>query len=186
MAKTIRFQFMPEKFANAVTYLALKCPGPTKMKICKLLFYADKRHLLKYGRPITGDQYYKLPHGPIPTRGLDMLRGKAGEAEVALLEKYISIVGNCIYPRRAPDKKVFSKTDLASMDWVCKQYGQLGAIELRRISHTEPSWIKAEERGPMDFALFFESTPEARAVKKLVELEQESRDVLDPFRAERR
>lgn len=185
MAKVIRFRFMPDKFANAVAYLALKCPGTTKMKICKLLFYADKRHLVKYGRPITGDQYYKLPHGPVPTRGLDMLRGNASAAEVALLKKYISMVGNGVFPRRAPDKKIFSKTDLETMDWVCRKYGQLNAATLRRLSHNEPSWTKAKDSGPMDFALFFEGEPGSGDIKKLVELEQDSRDVLVQFRAEK-
>lgn len=186
MAKSIRFHFMPEKFASAVAFLALKCPSPTKLKICKLLFYADKEHLVKYGRPITGDRYYKLEYGPVPTRGLDMLRGNAGEAEIALLEKYVSVVGNSIFPKRAADKTVFSKSDLEVMEEVCKRYGDLSATDLGRRSHKEASWIQAVDAGPMDYALFFEGKPEAGIIKELVELEQESRDVLDPFRAERR
>ena len=39
----------------------------TRGKIAKLLFFADKRHLVQYGRPITGDWYAALQHGPLPS-----------------------------------------------------------------------------------------------------------------------
>jgi uncharacterized phage-associated protein len=58
MTKRVRFQFDPEKFVDAVAYLAQACPSSTKLSICKLLYFADKEHLLRYGRPILGDHYY--------------------------------------------------------------------------------------------------------------------------------
>lgn len=57
-----------------------------------------------FGRPITGDHYYKLAHGPIPTRGLDLLRGQGSPAEVALLQKYVTVIGVTIHPRQAPER----------------------------------------------------------------------------------
>jgi Protein of unknown function (DUF4065) len=79
MAK-LRFRFNAAKFVNAVAYLAQACPNSTKMTVCKRLYYADKEHLVKYGRPILGDHYYRLEHGPVPTHGLDMLRRHSGPA----------------------------------------------------------------------------------------------------------
>ena len=87
MAK-LRFSFNSGKFVNAVAYLAQHCPNSTKMSVCKQLFYADKEHLTRFGRPIVGDHYYRLDHGPVPTRGLNILRNRASEAEQALLDKY--------------------------------------------------------------------------------------------------
>lgn len=185
MAKTITFVFKPDKFVNAVAYFALRCPDVTKLKVCKLLFYADKEHLLRYGRPIVGDRYYQLPYGPIPTRGLDILRGKSLPAEEALLEKYVSVVDAKIFPKRNPDKKVFSKSDLEIMEDICSRYGHLSANQLMRLSHKEPSYIKANPSGSMDYLLFFEGRPDLDAIKHLVEAEQETRDVLGRFRAEK-
>ena len=112
----LRFRFNAEKFVNAVAYLAQNCPGSTKLTICKHLYLADKEHLVRYGRPVLGDHYYKLPHGPIPTRGLDLLRGRATAPENALLDKYVSVVGEAVHPKRQPNRKVFSKTDLEVLD----------------------------------------------------------------------
>jgi len=52
----IRFKYDVEKFANAVAYFAsINIPDLTKLKISKLLFFVDKLHLQRYGRPVTGD-----------------------------------------------------------------------------------------------------------------------------------
>jgi uncharacterized phage-associated protein len=184
MAKRLRFSFSPEKFVNAVAYLAQACPQSTKMTICKHLYFADKEHLVRYGRPITGDQYYKLDHGPIPSVGLNMLRQKASPSQNALLEKHVSVVGKRVHPKMPASRKVFSKSDIEVLDWVVKRYGKVSAAKLRALTHTDAAWKEAGERCQMDYALFFEENlPEAAAVKELTEEEQHSRDLLSPYAA---
>lgn len=183
MAK-LRFRFNAAKFVNAVAYLAQACPNSTKMTVCKQLYYADKAHLVKYGRPILGDHYYCLEHGPVPTYGLDILRHRSNPAANALLDKYVSVIGDSIHPKQAPDRKVFSKSDLAVLDQVVKKYGNLSAVELRRKAHSEPPWSRSHDRCPIDYELFFEEQPGSEEIRALAEEEQESRDLLRPYAAE--
>ena len=64
----IRFQFSPSKLVQAIAYFAWKkVPQLTKLKTAKLLYFADKHHLLAHGRPILGDVYFCMPHGPVPS-----------------------------------------------------------------------------------------------------------------------
>lgn len=179
----LRFRFSAEKFVNAVAYLARSCPGSTKMTVCKHLFFADREHLLKYGRPITGDHYYKLEHGPIPTVGLNMLRGKADPARNALMKEYVSVEGTTVRPRKDADRSVFSKSDLEILEWVVEKYGCWSAAALRRKSHRQAAWLQSDDTGIIDFALFFEGEPSATVMKELAEAEQESRDLLRPYAA---
>ena len=86
------FDFRPEKFASAVAYLVQLKPGLTKKQLCKLLFLADKQHLLRYGRTITGDRYFALEQGPIPTEGLNALNGKGRFASA--LQRYGRLEGD--------------------------------------------------------------------------------------------
>jgi uncharacterized phage-associated protein len=183
MAK-LRFRFNVVKFVNAVAYLAQACPNSTKMTVCKQLYYADKEHLVKYGRPIIGDHYYCLEHGPIPTHGLDMLRHRSNPASNALLEKYVSVIGDSVHPKQLPDRKVFSKSDLAVLDHVIKKYGELSAAALRRKTHAEAPWMNSDDRCPIDYELFFEGQPGAEEIRALAEAEQESRDILRPYVAD--
>jgi uncharacterized phage-associated protein len=177
----LRFRFNPEKFVNAVAYLAQACPRSTKLTICKHLYFADREHLVRYGRPITGDRYYKLRHGPIPTRGLDMLRSKAAASENALLEKYVSVIGNSVRPEQRANRKVFSKSEFEVLEWVVKTYGKMSARALRERTHAETPWRKSDDNCPIDYALFFEDRPGTEEVKELAQAEQESRDLLRPY-----
>jgi len=179
----LRFRFNRVQVVSAVAYLAHACPSSTKLMICKLLYFADKEHLLKYGRPITGDRYYHLKDGQIPTHGLDMLRGRADAASNALLEKYVTVIGNFVHPKRAADKRVFSKSDLEILNLVAGRYGKMTAHQLWKLAHDEPTCKETEVGGVIDFALFFKGRPEAEAVKALAEQEQESRDVLHSYAA---
>jgi uncharacterized phage-associated protein len=179
----IRFDFRPEKFVNAIAFLAQSCPGVTKMKACKILFFADKEHLRRFGRPIVGDHYYRLPHGPIPTRGLDMLRGKAHPSAHALMEKHVEVIGDVIRPRIPVDMQVFSKSDIEVLESTCRTHGAKSAAQLRALSHRDRAWVEADQNGPMDYALFFGEDDSGQRMRELVESEQSSRDALRPFRA---
>ena len=54
----VRFEFDFEKALAALVYLAKRRKGGLDIySVCKLLFLADKYHLVKYSRPITGNHY---------------------------------------------------------------------------------------------------------------------------------
>jgi uncharacterized phage-associated protein len=179
----ISFTFKPEKLVNAIAYFVRNCSNVGRTKACKLLYFADKEHLLRYGRPITGDRYYRLKHGPIPTKGLNMLRGVSTPANAALLTYWLSLEDESIKLKRRPDLKVFSKSDLRVLEEVCGKYGRYSASYLSRLSHREAPWKKTKQNEAIDFELFFDGRPEADDIKKLVKCEQQSRKVLASYRA---
>ena len=47
--------FNSEKSLQAVLYIANRVERKDFHKIFKVLYFADREHLIKYGRPITGD-----------------------------------------------------------------------------------------------------------------------------------
>lgn len=179
----IRFTFKPEKLVNAIGFFAANCANVGRTKACKLLYFADKEHLLRYGRTITGDHYYRLQHGPIPTMGLNMLRGMSTPANAALLSRWLSLEDDTITPKRKPDLKVFSRSDLRILEEVCAKYGKHSATYLSRISHREAPWKKTRRNEAIDFELFFEGRPEAENMKGIVKSDQKGRKVLASYRA---
>jgi uncharacterized phage-associated protein len=179
----ISFTFKPEKLVNAITFFVKNCSNVGRTKACKLLYFADKEHLLRYGRTITGDRYYRLQHGPIPTNGLNMLRGKSTAANAALLGQWLSLEDDNIKLKRRPDLTVFSKSDLRVLEEICTKYGKYSAGYLSRLSHREAPWTKTAQNEAIDFELFFEGRPEADDIKELVKSEHKSRKVLALYRA---
>ena len=169
----IRFQFQPRKFASAVAYIAEHKAQVTKKEICKLIFFADQRHLLQYGRTITGDKYNALPQGPVPSRGLDMLNEhqEAPASDIETMREFGKVRGWVFYPTRAADRSVFSRSDLRVMDEILAEMGKLTADQLEDLSHEEPAWRKTGQAQRMDFDLFFEGHPEFEEMRSLVSIE---------------
>ena len=166
----VSFTFKPRKFASVVAYLAARRPGITKKVLCKIIYFADKEHLLRYGRPITGDHYYALEQGPVPTRGLDAINAKNKHPEDdAAVAQYGRLRGWTFeWNGQPPDLKALSKSDIKVLDEVFGRIGHLAAWELEELSHREAAWARAVQDGPMDFALFFEDAPDAERMKEIL------------------
>ena len=65
------------KIIQSLVFIASKMEDKTVdvMKAYKLLWLADRCHLRMYGRTITGDKYYALPMGLVPTDAKHILDG---------------------------------------------------------------------------------------------------------------
>jgi uncharacterized phage-associated protein len=174
----VRFEYDRERTSAALVYLATKKIFKLdKYKICKLLFLSDNRHLIQYGRPITGDTYYALDWGPVPSNTLHALNDEDPLAEtIARLFKATS--GK--YPRyslksskstKAEAKKLIeellSESDIEVLDEIIAKHGSRSFPELFKITHSMPAYYKAWARrgyaysSPMNFEEFFEENPEA-------------------------
>jgi len=200
----IRFRFTPEKLVQALTFFARRgVRDLDKMKAAKLLFHADKYHLLKYGRPVIGDEYACMEYGPVPSTSLnvmnDVLAGDEHFPPTAkdLFDEYLTVEKSVFkkYPvfraKREPDLDVFSDSDIEALDYSFQTFGAKSAWKLSQESHQEPCWKAANQgRSPgssvmMDYRLFFEGHPEAADMLRLVEAQQEDREASDDFAAYR-
>ncbi len=61
------FNLNKEKAANSLLFVVEKLEKADAHKIYKILYFADQKHLLKFGRPIFGDTYLKMQYGPVPS-----------------------------------------------------------------------------------------------------------------------
>ena len=200
----LRFRFAPEKLVQALALFAERgVRDLDKMKAAKLLFHADKYHLLKYGRPVIGDQYACMEYGPVPSASLNVMNDVVAQdphfppVEKALFDEYLTIERSMFkkYPvfraRKEPDLDVFSDSDIEALDYSQKTYGAKSGWELSEQSHEEPAWKLAnEQRAPgssviMDYRLFFEGHPEASDMLRFVEAQQEDRDAAEELATRR-
>jgi|SRR5665213_526616 len=173
----VAFQFDFTSTLAAITYLASRdIPELTKYKICKMLFLADKYHLVTYGRIITGDKYCAIPHGPIPSRTLNLLSAVVNEnlhdAEAATLAEAVVLDRRFTYPRFHATCVVgsdqLSKSDILALDKVIAEYGNMGFGELKAITHEMFAYKQAWGDRPegsngvdMEFESFFEEDSDA-------------------------
>lgn len=172
--KPIRFRFDEDRAVAAVLYLAGKqIDALDKYKLAKLLFLADKLHLVRYGRPITGDEYYALPYGPIPSATLDFLNREEKGIIATPLSGILELDRRFAHPRfslRSETSKspnALSKSDLKALDLIVERYGSKTFDELKAMTHEMPAYAKAwerrdqEKRARMKFEEFFEEDSDA-------------------------
>ncbi|MEO8034831.1 MAG: Panacea domain-containing protein [Acidobacteriota bacterium] len=173
------------------------------MKAAKLLFHADKYHLLKYGRPVIGDQYACMEYGPVPSTSLNVMNdvvahdphfppvAKERFDEYLVVEKSLFRRYPVFRAKKAADLDAFSDSDVEALEYSLTKYGKKSAWQLSQDSHEEPAWKLANvNRSPgsrvmMDYRLFFEGHPEAADMLRFVEAQQEDRDASDELSTER-
>lgn len=190
----IRFRFAPEKLVQALAYFAERgVRDLDKMKAAKLLFHADKYHLLTYGRPVIGDLYTCMEYGPVPSASVNVMNDViAHDPEYPpvakeLFDEYVTVEKfwrkhPVFRAKKTPDLDVFSDSDIEALDYAVNTFGAKSAWQLSQDSHDEPSWkIANEQRAPgstviMDYRLFFEGRPEASDMLRFVEAQQDDRD----------
>ena len=186
MSRWLSFDFDAEKFVHTACYLVARCPDVTKMKLFKLLYFADKRHLLTCGRPIIGDRYLKMDYGPVPSRAYNLIKHDdlAKPEDQELFDDYLLVKGDKIECIAAPNLGHLSVTDLEVFNEVVRDYGQLTAGQLSKISQREIAWENAELNSEMDYRLLFAKQPGTEAIEKLVQEDQELKDTLAEIKFE--
>ncbi len=170
----IRFRFDSEKFVACLVFFASKAKAVDKLKAAKLLYYVDKYHLVRYGRPILGDVYYRLDYGPVPSMALDIMNEainpyllrKIPQTNLELLMKYLKVdkkeKKNPTFELKAqPDMEVLSESEKEALEETVKEYGRYSGPQLIDLTHRDATWKKTKQNGVIDYRLFFEGARDA-------------------------
>jgi uncharacterized phage-associated protein len=193
----LQFSFNLAKFIQALVFFSKNGVSDlTKLKAAKLFYFADKEHLLAYGRPIIGDVYFALNLGPVPSQAADFFdeaqaahQTGPSTPEQAEFLQYLDVVAD-YWPRYVANGdenfRIFSKSDLAVLADVAKRYGRLHWRQLVELSHEEPAYKLADRNRPrngradMPYETFFDGA--TSDMLELTEAEQEHRDLVAAIR----
>ncbi|WP_407538927.1 Panacea domain-containing protein [Deinococcus radiomollis] len=156
---TYPFNFDQDAALAAVLYVVKRVQGVTKHKLSKILYFADKAHLERYGRLITGDQYVAMDNGPVPGRVYDMVNQAdprrssaslfADPIQEALSIKWYANNRPIISSLKEPDLDALSESDLLCLDQAIKDYGHVARHkDLSDLSH-DAAWTATERNQRM-------------------------------------
>mgnify|MGYP000977543113 CR=1 FL=1 len=133
---------------QALYYISEKLNHPVdKITAIKLIYFADRYHLRKYGRLITGDVYYAMKYGTVASNIKDILSNNiCNEEGKGYIEQCIKKIDDKTYESVKSDiqLKSLSKTDIEALDFVIKKLGSLTSWELSELSHKYPEWKRFE------------------------------------------
>lgn len=167
MSYNLEFDY--KKAVQTVNFFALKSGGYiNKLKVIKLIYFADRYHLRKYGRPITNDEYYAMDYGPVGSCVKDI--AEMSEFLGSKEEGYASIFIEApdrydIRSKKGYDTDVFSESDLEALNFAWEKFGHYDQFKLADITHEYPEWKKHERalesysRRKMDYKDFLDDPP---------------------------
>lgn len=147
--KEIQFQIEFQKIISVTAYIINKLKKIREVDLIfffKILYFADKEHIKKYGRSILDDQYVAMPNGPVPSFVYDLIKGIRGDG--IRLETYNKFYDSFIvYKKYFIDSKVeadidyISESDLECIENSIKTYGGWDSESLSEESH-DAAWHK--------------------------------------------
>ena len=193
---SIQFEFDFRRTKASILYLAAKgLPRFDKYQTCKLLFLADKAHLLRFGRTITGDSYDAWKYGPCPTKTKILLDGfqrlvqgePSGMVEtVETLDLASAIhLSEEKYPQYRPlcqaDLDELSESDRLILDQVANEYGHMDFDQLYQLTHDLAAYVRVwqgesdEDHYRMRFEDFFAEAPDRAPILREIREEQQLR-----------
>lgn len=171
-----RFRFKWKKAVEAIDFIAQQKPGITQYYIGKVIFFADREHLLDFGRPITGDKFVAMEHGPVPSAIRDLLKADSGYPDEMLdyLDSRILIEhkGNkqLVHSKRANKFPSLSGSDMEYLSDSLTNFGNMSFGDLKNISHQDPAYVAAWEKdgnaNEMDIDLWVDEWIEEPALAK--------------------
>ncbi len=144
------------KLANLILFMAnhpqVKNLGVTKL--WKLIYFVDAMALRDTGETITGSEFIKYEHGPVPSKGERILKRLRKNDQIKIENKSLHgyLLTNVVALAES-DSDIFSDTELEIISDVCDRYGMQTAQKLSELSHQEPSWKLAKDLQKLDVRL---------------------------------
>lgn len=115
-------------------------------KISKILYFADREHLAKYGTSISNDCYIKMEYGPVPSSIYDIIKavqGKHGLISKSQVESFFEVSeGSKIVAKLNFDEDEFSLTEMQCLDASIQEHLSKSFTFLTNKSH-DIAWKSA-------------------------------------------
>jgi hypothetical protein len=138
-----------DKVLESIVFVADR-PQPMDLyHVVKALYFADKYHIQKHGRPIAGDGYDAAQYGPLAQVAYGLLKGDPLEM-LALGGNGgalpFSVTGRqyLVTTDRSATMSVFSKSDIEALKHGIGEVEGKSFDDLYRITHADPAYIRAD------------------------------------------
>lgn len=158
MAKN--FKINVEKTLNSVLFILEKLGGKSDFhKLFKILYFADQKHLARYGMPVSGDYYIAMKDGPVPSRVYDVLKYLRNDESVWYTispdcHKFFEVRGNhYVFAKEKPNLDELAQSDVECLLESINENKNLSFDALRQKSH-KTAWdaAKNDEMNVVDIA----------------------------------
>lgn len=139
-----------DKLEAVISYFAQNVNNLFKVKLMKMLWYADALNFKRNGRAITGLVYIHESMGALPIGHYSLMN-----LENLNVQEEESCYGSAmhVYPSDNADYAVLSADEKAALDAVVEKFKQYNAAEIIEYMHDEEAYIETEKGRIIPFSL---------------------------------
>lgn len=140
--------FSIRKILQALYYIQQHAPTSNKsrcsyMFLLKILYFADRYHLRRYGFLASSDKYCAMKLGPVASATYDLLRGKqpygANSAELQLLNDVIPVDEYSV-EIKPQETDELSASFIEALNFSVSEFGKYDQFKLSDMTHDFPEW----------------------------------------------
>jgi uncharacterized phage-associated protein len=158
----LRFKFSEDKALEALCWIAREWPGVTAFYVSKIMFYAEKFHLNRYGRPIMADTFKAMENGPVPSTVLNYINGHERAAQMTnRVRAAVRVTPNHgrkhVEATREPNAALLSDSDIECLRDALALCRNMSFGQLSDMTHRERAWANADLNQTMDYEDFIDA-----------------------------
>jgi uncharacterized phage-associated protein len=162
----MKFAFNDSKALAALAFIANERPGVTPLFVAKILFFAEKWHINRYGRPIIADTYIAMVRGPVPSTIKNFIdekwdwvdRPDGFDEAITISSKHW--IRRVMPGQGKPNVSCLSETDMECLRAAIDYCKNKTSGELSELTHFERAWRNAPTNGPMNYEDFVDEDNE--------------------------
>lgn len=138
------------KIIQALAYILTRIQKADKIKLVKLLYIADKYHLMRYGRTITNDDFWAVKAGPMGSATSDVLSVEEdveptnSDYSSTILKK-ADKYGFETLASKDEEFESLSESDIEILNIVIDKFGNMDKWALVNYSHRYQEWAQYKE-----------------------------------------
>lgn len=181
-----------KEYIERVLYIVNRQEGIDIYHLFKIMYFAQREFLRKYGMTIFPDKFVAMKYGPVPRMLYDALcpqqfiKEKGGtpideDVRAAMHRLEEGDVSNVVVPRRKPDMDYISPAASRTLDHAMVEYGQKTFRSIMDESHTA-LWQKTFSRKPGSEMKQYDIAADANASEDVLAYIRENQLFEEAFR----
>jgi Protein of unknown function (DUF4065) len=147
-----------QRFRELIVYISEKSrndPYFGAVKLNKILYYSDFRAFERFGVPLTGVRYFRLPKGPAPRALIPIQNELVAEGAIHIDKvQFGDFEQHRTIPLRRAIIELFTEDEIILVDEVISDLWQQNATEVSDASH-DIRWRTLRHKDPIPYEFAF-------------------------------
>lgn len=176
---TLMNAYEKERLVQFVLYILNKTGGLDHYHVFKVLYFAEAKHIAKWGARMLNDDLCALKYGPVPSALYNAVNRKneLSDRLWQVIERAEEDASNVLIPKAAVNPDYISESEIEALDASIAENAQLSFSALMKKSH-DAAWREAYENGqgkkvisPVSMARVFGNDWTAECLEEQMELD---------------